>query len=65
MAEITLKYNARNALAKTIIELIYKSGVFQVDTEADITKEELERIKSSLKSGFNADIENFKEKLKQ
>jgi len=65
MAEITLKYNARNSLAKTIIELIYKSGVFQVDTDVDLTKEELERIKSSLKSGFNTDIEEFKEKLKQ
>ena len=63
MAEITLKYNARNSLAKAIMELIYKSGVFEVEDE-ELTKEELKRIESSLKSKKHTDINKLKEALK-
>ena len=33
MAQITIEYDARNTVAKTIIELIYKVGVFKIKEE--------------------------------
>lgn len=33
MAIITLKYNARNAIAASLIEAIKKSGVFTIEVE--------------------------------
>ena len=35
MAEITLKYDAKNSIAKAIIDLIYNVGVFEVEKNED------------------------------
>ncbi len=35
MARIILEYDARNTIAKKMIDLIYSIGVFKVKTEAD------------------------------
>ena len=42
MAEITIKYDARNLAARSIIEMIYKSGLFKVEKENSmLSKEEM------------------------
>jgi predicted transcriptional regulator len=42
MAEIIVKYDARNLAARSIIEMLYKSGLFKVeDKKATLTKDEI------------------------
>ena len=53
MAEVTLEYDARNTAARSIIEIIYKSGLFKVAKEnSKLSKEEMkfaQEFKQSLK----------------
>ena len=38
MATITLKYNARNSIASSLIDSIKKSGVFQIQEDTAVKK---------------------------
>ena len=38
MATITLKYNARNSIASSLIDSIKKSGVFQIQEDTTVKK---------------------------
>ena len=50
--EVVLKYNAQNSLAKSIMDLIYKSGVFEVEKveECPYDKEFMEKIRKNAES---------------
>jgi len=50
--EVILKYNAQNLLAKSIVDLIYKSGVFKVEKvdECPYDEEFMAKIRKNAKS---------------
>jgi len=51
MTTITLQYNPKNSLAKSIIDSIKAAGVFQItDEKSTYNKEFVEKIKESRKS---------------
>ncbi|MBR6250965.1 MAG: hypothetical protein IKR17_07225 [Bacteroidales bacterium] len=52
MATITLKYNARNSIAASLIEAIKKSGVFTIEAEkqSPYDKEFVKKIERSAAS---------------
>ena len=51
MATVTLRYNPKNELAKSIINSVKSAGVFQIDEEqSPYNKDFVEEIKESRKS---------------
>ena len=65
MATITLKYNARNSIASSLIDSIKKSGVFQIQEETTVKKspydpefvKKIERSRAS--KGKNINLEDL------
>lgn len=59
MATITLKYDARNTMAKKIIDFIKSTGVFSI-SESDVNKETFKAIEEANRGKNITKVKNHK-----
>jgi hypothetical protein len=65
MATIAIKYNPRNIVVTKMLEAImHINGVEQISIDDELSKEEMLRVKKSLKSGFST-MEELREILRK
>lgn len=64
MASITLKYDARNVMAKKIVDFIKSTGVFSI-SESDVNKETFKAIEDANRGKNITKVKNHKKFIKE
>jgi hypothetical protein len=64
MATIILKYDARNVMAKKIVDFIKSTGVFSI-SESDVNKETLKAIEEAKKGKNVTRVTNHKKFIEE
>jgi hypothetical protein len=64
MATITLKYDARNVMAKKIVDFIKSTGVFSI-SESDVNKETFKAIEDANRGKNITKVKNHKKFIEE